>query len=208
MNKNLPINYSIYDTVYGNEIPTEQYYVIKYDKLPSKFTDISLSYEPEIIEGFKSHLEKFKPIIIIEVLETKVAEKLNTLFDLSEYLIFHLCGFKQAKQIKRFSAKHPFYNFIIFHKDVEKKVRENTSLFENLNWSLINFGDARELSLHRGKSVHSTPRARSTTSHSTPPSSRCRNSSWRRRSKISATERSSRRLSSRWVRRTSRSSGG
>jgi hypothetical protein len=90
-------------------------------------------HEPEIIEGFKSHLEKFKPIIIIEVLETKVAEKLNTLFDLSEYLIFHLCGFKQAKQIKRFSAKHPFYNFIIFHKDVEKKVRENTSLFENLN---------------------------------------------------------------------------
>ena len=56
-------------------------------------------HEPEIIEGFKSHLEKFKPIIIIEVLETKVAEKLNSLFDLNEYLIFHLCGFKQAKQI-------------------------------------------------------------------------------------------------------------
>ena len=55
MNKNLPINYSIYDTVYGNEIPTEQYYVIKYDKLPSKFTDISLSYEPEIIEEIKNN---------------------------------------------------------------------------------------------------------------------------------------------------------
>ena len=50
MNKNLPTNYSIYDTVYGNEIPTEQYYVIKYDKLPSKFTDISLLYERDIIE--------------------------------------------------------------------------------------------------------------------------------------------------------------
>jgi hypothetical protein len=55
MNINLPNNYSIYDTVYGNEIPTEQYYVIKYDKLPSKFTDVSLSYEPEIIEEIKKN---------------------------------------------------------------------------------------------------------------------------------------------------------
>jgi hypothetical protein len=55
MNINLPNNYSIYDTVYGNEIPTEQYYVVKYDKLPSKFTDVSLSYEPEIIEEIKKN---------------------------------------------------------------------------------------------------------------------------------------------------------
>jgi hypothetical protein len=55
MNKNLPINYSIYDTVYGNEIPTEQYYIIKYDKLPSKFTDISVSYEPNIVEELKKN---------------------------------------------------------------------------------------------------------------------------------------------------------
>ena len=60
-------------------------------------------------------------------------EKLNSLFDVSEYLIFHLYGFKKAKQIKQFSPKPPFYNFLIFHKDVEKKVRENTTLFENLN---------------------------------------------------------------------------
>ena len=55
MNKNLPSNYSIYDTVYGNEIPTEQYYVIKYDKLPSKFTDISISYDPTIVEEIKKN---------------------------------------------------------------------------------------------------------------------------------------------------------
>ena len=89
-------------------------------------------HEAEVIEGFKEFLGKFKPIIIIEVLETSVAEKLNSLFDLKEYLIFHLCGFKQAKQVKQFSPKLPFYNFLIFHKDVEEKLRKNTSLFENL----------------------------------------------------------------------------
>jgi hypothetical protein len=50
MSKNLPTNYPIYDTVYGNEIPTEQYYILKFDKLPSKFNDMSVSYTPDIKE--------------------------------------------------------------------------------------------------------------------------------------------------------------
>ena len=52
MNKNLPINYPIYDTVYGNEIPIEQYYILKFDKLPSKFNDLSVSYTPNIVDQF------------------------------------------------------------------------------------------------------------------------------------------------------------
>ena len=35
--KNIPQVYPIYDTVYGTEIPCEQYFVIKFDTLPSKF---------------------------------------------------------------------------------------------------------------------------------------------------------------------------
>ena len=50
MNKNLPKEYSIYDTVYGNEIPTEQFYIIKFDKIPSKFSDTSVSYEPNVVD--------------------------------------------------------------------------------------------------------------------------------------------------------------
>ena len=90
-------------------------------------------HEAEVLEGFKVYLEKFKPIIIIEVLETSVAEKLNSLINLKDYLIFHLCGFKKAKQIEKFSPKLPLYNFLVFHKDVEERVRKNTSLFRNLN---------------------------------------------------------------------------
>ena len=89
-------------------------------------------HEPEVIEGFKVYLKKFKPIIIIEVLETSVAEKLNSLFNLKEYLIFHLNGYEKAKKVEKFVPKLPFYNFLIFHKDSEEKVRKNTSLFENL----------------------------------------------------------------------------
>ena len=89
-------------------------------------------HEPEVIEGFKLHLEKFKPIIIIEVLEAAVAEKLNSLFDLNEYLIFHLEGYKKVRKVKEFFPKLPFYNFIIFHKSLKNKIKGSSSLFENL----------------------------------------------------------------------------
>ena len=63
MNKNLPKEYSIYDTVYGNEIPTEQFYIIKFDKIPSKFSDTSVSYEPNVVdEILKNGFVKFVKI--------------------------------------------------------------------------------------------------------------------------------------------------
>ena len=42
MDKKLPIYYQLFDSVYGGEIPTEQYFVIKYDILPSKFNNNKL----------------------------------------------------------------------------------------------------------------------------------------------------------------------
>jgi len=50
MNKNLPNNYPLYETVYGNEIPTEQHYVVKFDKLPSKYVDTSINYDPSVVD--------------------------------------------------------------------------------------------------------------------------------------------------------------
>ena len=43
----LPTNYPLYDTVYGTEIPTEQYFVILFDRLPSKFVNSS-GYDPKV----------------------------------------------------------------------------------------------------------------------------------------------------------------
>ena len=51
MSRILPENYPLYDTVYGSEVPTEQYYVILFDKLPSKFVN-NLSYDPIIKNYF------------------------------------------------------------------------------------------------------------------------------------------------------------
>ena len=53
MSKNIPEYYPIYDTVYGTEIPTEQYYVIKFDQLPSKHINV-IFYDFSVIDFFKS----------------------------------------------------------------------------------------------------------------------------------------------------------
>jgi hypothetical protein len=45
--KTLQTGYPLYDTVYGSEIPLEQYYVILFDILPSKYVN-NLSYDPSI----------------------------------------------------------------------------------------------------------------------------------------------------------------
>ena len=54
MSRHLAENYPLYDTVYGSEIPTEQYYVILNDTLPSKFVN-NLSYDPTIVDYFLTH---------------------------------------------------------------------------------------------------------------------------------------------------------
>ena len=53
MSRTLPDNYPLYDTVYGSEVPTEQYYVILFDTLPSKYVNTS-NYDPVIMEFFTS----------------------------------------------------------------------------------------------------------------------------------------------------------
>lgn len=55
--KKLQTGYPLYDTVYGSEIPSEQYYVVLFDTLPSKYVN-NLSYDPTVNEylielGFK-----------------------------------------------------------------------------------------------------------------------------------------------------------
>ncbi len=50
MNRNIPDQYMIYDTTYGHQIPSEQYFVIKFDLLPSKYVDTRVNYDPSIVK--------------------------------------------------------------------------------------------------------------------------------------------------------------
>ena len=62
MKRVLPTEYSLYEPVYGTDLPLEQQYVILYDLMPSKYSDNEKSYDLSVLEYFKSigFVEKIK----------------------------------------------------------------------------------------------------------------------------------------------------
>lgn len=84
--------------------------------------DVEL-HEYHVLKGMGKYLQKFKPDFLIEVLNDKIAKKLNNLFkDFGYYYISiddkKLC-LKRIMQIE----KSPFYNILICKKETYKLVR-------------------------------------------------------------------------------------
>lgn len=52
MDKSLPKNYPLYEASYGGDIPTEQYFVILFDVLPSKYEQSTKMYDKNIENYF------------------------------------------------------------------------------------------------------------------------------------------------------------
>lgn len=99
---------------------------IKYHKIKSidlMKIDVEL-HEPEVIEGMGVYLKKFKPDILIEVLNNNIAFKLNKLFENLNYYYISIDDkkniLKKISQIK----KSPFYNILICKKETYSLVKE------------------------------------------------------------------------------------
>lgn len=122
------------------EVPTKRLsdYIEQNDveKISLIKMDIEM-HETEALEGMGEYLEIFHPIIIIEVLTEQMAEKLNSFFNLSDYRIFHLKKSRKAELTSKFKLFDSAYetrewNFLVFHKQIEEKVRKGTCLYNNL----------------------------------------------------------------------------
>lgn len=76
------------------------------------------THEPEVIEGFVPYLNQFRPIILIEILNDKVANKLKDYFDPEEYCFYNI---DEAKGITRAPSlsKSKSYNYIIAPREKE-----------------------------------------------------------------------------------------
>lgn len=86
-NKKYNVGYPIYETSYGTDLPFEQYYLLKYDTLPSKLSLSGTLFDLSIIDMIKSEMG-FKEEIKISS-ENKRCEKNNeTLLSLDEKNIF------------------------------------------------------------------------------------------------------------------------
>jgi hypothetical protein len=96
--------------------------------------DVEL-HEPEVIEGLGDFLNTFKPIMIIEILTQEVADKLNHLIEVNDFMIFHLFKNGEHKRMINFDiTEHDIlsqeWNFLVFHKSLEDKIKKHTTLYK------------------------------------------------------------------------------
>ncbi len=80
------------------------------------------THEPEVLEGFAEYLLKFKPIILIEVLNEQVSEKLNSCFSGDQYDFYNIDEAKGIKKVSKLTKSEDF-NFLIVPS-------EKSSLFD------------------------------------------------------------------------------
>jgi len=76
------------------------------------------THEPEVMEGFVPYLKQFKPIILIEILNDEVAQKLGVYFDSSEYCFYNIdeqVGIKKTGTL----SKSDSFNYVIVPKEKE-----------------------------------------------------------------------------------------
>jgi len=74
------------------------------------------THEPEVMEGFIEYFYQFKPILLIEILNEKVANQLSGYFataDVDFYNIDELTGIKKVTTL----SKSDYYNFLIVPKE-------------------------------------------------------------------------------------------
>ncbi len=74
------------------------------------------THEPEVMEGFIQYFLQFNPILLIEILNEQVANKLSNYFagaDFDFYNIDELTGIKKVTML----SKSDYYNFLIVPKE-------------------------------------------------------------------------------------------
>jgi len=101
-----PTTYSLFDSVYGSDIPIEQLFLINFNALPSKYSD-NKNYDAKIIEYFKS--VGFEEEMNIHSTNRRSEIGYNSLFiNHKESLMFRLTGFIQNKKDNLFTIEFYF----------------------------------------------------------------------------------------------------
>ena len=75
-------------------------------------------HEPEVMEGFGEYFKKFKPVLLIEILNEEIADKLNKYFDPASYSFYNIDEQNGMKKTNVLS-KSNYYNYLIVPAEKE-----------------------------------------------------------------------------------------
>jgi FkbM family methyltransferase len=75
------------------------------------------THEPEVLEGMGVYLKEFKPILLIEILNDEIANKIEKLINGIDYLFFNLNEQGSIKKVEGLTQSD-FRNFLICSREV------------------------------------------------------------------------------------------
>ena len=79
------------------------------------------THEPEVLEGFSNYLIKFKPTLLIEILNNEVGEKVNNIIQGLGYLYFNIDERGGIRQVDKIT-KSDYYNYLLCNSDIATKI--------------------------------------------------------------------------------------
>lgn len=93
----------------------------KIEKLDLIKLDVE-THEAEVIEGLGIYLEKFKPTILVEVLDDRIGSQLQELFDGKGYLYFNIN--EETGEVKRveYIKRDIDFNFLVCNEKIARKI--------------------------------------------------------------------------------------
>lgn len=89
------------------------------DKLDLIKIDVE-THEPEVLNGFNEYLSKFKPILLIEILNDEIGQQVFEIVKDLGYLYFNIDENSGVRQVNKIS-KSDYYNYLLCD---EKKAKE------------------------------------------------------------------------------------
>ncbi|MBA3970763.1 MAG: FkbM family methyltransferase [Bacteroidetes bacterium] len=80
------------------------------------------THEPEVLEGLSEYLSKFKPTLLIEILNDDIGYKVNQLVKDNDYLFFNINEKGSIRQVDKIT-KSDYFNYLICSKEVAGKLK-------------------------------------------------------------------------------------
>lgn len=80
------------------------------------------THEPEVLEGFGNYLAKYKPAMLIEILNDEVAEKIQNQLKDIHYLFFNIDENNGVRKVEKLT-KSDYYNFLICSEEIAAKLK-------------------------------------------------------------------------------------
>jgi FkbM family methyltransferase len=86
------------------------------------------THEPEVMEGFAKYFLQFKPILLIEILNEEVVEKLAPYFASADFDFYNIDERVGVKKVAALS-KSDYYNFLIVPKEKAHLYNEKSFIY-------------------------------------------------------------------------------